>query len=132
MKILFSVFLVLFLAACTSVETYHNACIEGNATISSQVSCVKANILQDDLLKDDTLAQEYIRTGDLLVKRVAEGKMSEEEAQLKFVKTLNRVRRDELRERAYQATIDRANRDTLPRETVCEERSDGRLYCRSY
>ncbi len=132
MKRIVMMMALLVCVSCTSVETYHNACIDGHATIASQVGCVKANILQDDLLKNDTLAQEYIRTGDLLVKQVAEGKISEEEAQLRFVQTLNRVRRDELREQAYRAQIDRANRDLLPRETECTQRGDGTINCRTY
>ena len=131
MKALFASVMLLTLAACTTVETYHNACIEAHNTIAEQVGCVKANITEDNMLREDTLAQEYIRTGDYLVREAAEGRMTEEEAQLRFVQTLNRVRRDELREHAYQAAIDRYHRDQWPAQTECVQR-DGRLFCTTY
>ncbi len=131
MRRLIALAALILLPACTTVETYHNACVQAHGTIAAQVGCVKANVMADGTLRDDTLAQEYIRTGELLAQRVQNGKLSEEEAQLRFVQTLNKVRRDELRERAYQAEIDRNNRDMFPRETECEKRG-GRLYCKSY
>lgn len=132
MRLFLPVALLLMLAACTGIDTYYNACTDAYHTIEAQVSCVKANVAQNSMLQDDPLTQEFIRTGDVLVKRVAAGKLSEDEAQLRFVQALNNLRQQGLREQAYQAQIDRANRDMFPRQTQCEKGDDGKLYCTTY
>ena len=125
-------FLALALTAgCTTIETYHTACTEGYDTIAAQVACVRANVAQNPSMQSDTQTQEYLKTGDYLAQQVAEGKMSEKEAQMHFVAKLNQTRQEALREQAYQATIDRANRDMLPRQTECHQKGD-KTYCTTY
>jgi len=99
---------VLALGGCTSVATYHDACVEFNHTIAAQVDCVRANVAEHPPRQDDALVREYLLTGDQLVRHVNAGRMSEYEAQLRFQQKLNEIRRRELEEQALQAEIDRA------------------------
>jgi hypothetical protein len=101
-------FTIVTLGGCTTVTTYHNACTEYNHTIATQVGCVRANVQKNPGMQDDTLVQEYLRTGDMLVQRVAAGQMSETQAQLQFVQKLNQIKQTELNQMAQQARIDRA------------------------
>lgn len=107
-KHLWALAAVLALGGCTSVTTYHNACTEYNHTIVTQVGCVRANVQQNPSMQDDTLVQEYLQTGDMLVQRVAAGQMSETQAQLEFVQKLNQIKQIELDQMAAQARIDRS------------------------
>lgn len=128
MRIFAAACLCFLLAACTSVERYHNACLEQNNRIADQVACIKANVAADEYMRDDTLVQEYIKTGDVLVENVANGRMTEREAQLRLVEKLNDMRAQELRNQAYEAEI---YRHRFPRETRC--RQDGaHIYCSEY
>lgn len=128
MRVFATIFLCLIIAACTSVESYHNACLEQNNRIADQVACIKANVAADEYMRGDTLVQEYIKTGEVLVEKVANGQLTEREAQLRLVEKLNYMRGQELRKQAYQAEI---YRNSFPRETSC--RQDGaHIYCSEY
>lgn len=128
MRILFVALVTLMLAACTSVADYYNGCINQNTYIAGQVSCIKGQIAADQYLRNDTYAQEFIRAGDVLVEKVANGRMTEREAQLKLVERLNQMRQDQLREQAYQSQIDR---DRFPRDLQCHRDGDN-IYCTEY
>ncbi len=115
-KYLFALAAFLVLGGCTTVTTYHNACTEYNHTIATQVGCVRANVQKNPGLQDDTLVLEYLQTGDMLVQRVANGQMSETQAQLQFVQKLNQIKQIELDLMAKQARIDRSyDRRWFPR-----------------
>src|SRR5688500_8144653 len=108
------------LTACTTpVTTYHNACMQGHARFADQVGCIRANVAMDASKQNDTLVQEYVMTGDMLVKQVHEGKISEDEARLQFVNKLNDIRRRELDMLADEARISRYHAPLWPRFTDC-------------
>ena len=123
-----SLLVIILLSACATVESYHNACLEQNNRIADQVACIKANVAADEYMRGDTLVREYIKTGEVLVEKVANGQMTEREAQLRLVEKLNDMRGQELRNQAYQAEI---HRNSFSRETRC--RQDGaHIYCSEY
>jgi hypothetical protein len=131
MRALIAFIALLALPACTTVADYHNACLEQNTYIAAQVACVKQNVAADDYMRNDTLVQEYIKTGDVLVERVAHKELTERQAQLQLVEKLNQMRQQQLREQAALAEIDRANRDRFPRETRCHQ-NGAHIYCTEY
>jgi hypothetical protein len=110
---------VFLLAGCTSVTTYHNACMEMAAPFARQVDCVKANVAQNASMSADTYVQEYLATGDDLVKQVQAGRLTEDRARLEFVKKLNDIKNDELEAEAHQAEISRANEPFFPEFGHC-------------
>lgn len=122
----------LWLAGCASVSDYHGACMDAYKTIASQLSCIKANLAQDPAMQDDMLVQEYLQTGDLLSRQVQSGKLSEQEAQLRFIEKLNEIRARELQEQAYRAQIDRLYQMSFPRETICVPTGKGGTRCTTY
>ena len=107
---LFGFFLaLLFITACTTpVSTYHNACIEGNLAFAEQVACIKANVRETGLRRD-TLVQEYLMTGDLLVGQVQRGEITEDQARLQLTRKLNEIKRTQAEIEAAQAYRDRVN-----------------------
>lgn len=124
-------FLCLGLSGCASVSEYYNSCITQSAYIADQVACIKSHVAADDYLRDNTMAQEFIKQGDVLVEKVANGQMTEREAQLKLVEKLNNMKLDELKAQAYQARIDRATRDLFPRQFNCN-RAGASINCTEY
>lgn len=128
MRIWFVALATLMLGACTTVEDYYNGCIMQNTYIAGQVACIKGNIAADQYLRGDTYAQEFVRAGDVLVEKVANGRMTEREAQLKLVERLNQMRQDLLKDQAYQSQIDR---NRFPRDLNCRRDGDN-IYCTEY
>lgn len=131
MKIFFVMAAVLLLAACTTVTDYHNACMEGFASLADQVACVKSNVAQSEAVKDDTLVQEYLATGDLLVQQVADGKLSEKAARVKFIAALNRIDRIALENMALRARADHLYHRDRPRFTNCQRDGES-VTCQTY
>jgi hypothetical protein len=128
--LIFSTFIIL--SACTTADDHLKDCMKIHKTIQTQVSCLKHSIYQDQGLGDDLHVQELLKHGDVLVEKVAHHDMTEKQAQLALVKKHNQIRRDALRERAYEAEIDRANRNKFPRETHCQMGKGGDLHCTTY
>jgi hypothetical protein len=123
--------LFLLLSACTGITTYHNACMDMPAPFAQQVDCVKANVAQNSALASDTLVQEYLATGDLLVSQVRSGEMSEDKARLLFIQKLNDMKRAEAELLARQAEAQRSWDRQWPFYTDCY-RSGADMHCRSY
>jgi len=119
------------LSACANVAEFHSACMKTNTAIAGQVACVKANVAQSPDLQSDTLVEEYLKTGDLLVEQVQTGTISEAEAQMRFIQKLNDIRQQGLREDAYRAQIFEAYYNRFPRHTTCTPSGDD-LHCTTY
>lgn len=124
-------FPALLLAACTGLSDYHTACMDGFARLADQVACVRANVERNASLRDDTLVREYLLTGDLLAKQVADGTMSEDAARLEFIRELNKIEQIELERQAHAAMIERANRPHIPPFAACR-RAGGAVECVRY
>jgi len=112
----------LLLSACAtgpSISQQHNACMDTAPHFTAQVECVAIMVESDPYLSQDTLIREYLQTGHLLAADVRNGRLSEQEARLRFLEKLNFIKGEQLRRDATQARMMSDMDRRFPRHTSC-------------
>ena len=122
------------LVGCVApLTTYHENCMNQPLPFADQVACVKQQITAEGASGyDKGLVSEYLQTGNVLVRKVELGEISEEEARLEFISKLNDVRARDTQMRAQQAAINDYYDRQFPRYTDCVPDSNGGLQCRTF
>jgi hypothetical protein len=113
---------ILLLTGCASgpsLSQFHTGCMDAYPDFSNQLACVKNNVANNPSLAASTLTQEYLMTGDVLLADMRAGKISEEQAQLEFLRKLNQVKSVALTQRAQQSVIRQEMDSRFPHYTNC-------------
>ena len=113
---------LLFLSACAtgpSLSQQHNACMDTAPNFGAQVDCVAYMVAGDPYMREDTLIREYVQTGEILAAEVRNGRLSEQEARLRFLEKLNDIKAEQLRRDATEARMMRDIDRSFPRHTTC-------------
>ena len=121
-KVVFSVLCASALSACAtlpSLSQHHNGCMDSAPNFKGQVDCVAYMVAADPYLREDTLVREYLQTGEILAAEVARGRLSEQEARLKFIEKLNDVKSMQLQRDATETRMMRDMQSRFPRQTTC-------------
>ncbi len=108
----------LTLAGCTSLDGYYNDC-QAYKSFADQVLCVRQAVQADGTMRDDTLVQEYLMTGENLVVKVRAGALSEDDARLAFLRKLNEVEERRTDRLAKEAEISRTHKPLWGPFTSC-------------
>ena len=119
------------MGCAVDVATYHTRCMENGAAFAEQVACVKAGVASEPSLKNDTLVQEYVLTGEELVKQAHDGKLTEAQARLMFTHRLNDIEQRQADLLAEQARANRAFGADHPHFSTCH-RNGSSVECTSY
>ena len=113
---------LLLLSACAtlpSLSQHHNGCMDSTPDFKGQVDCVAYMVAADPYLREDTLVREYLQTGEILAVEVSRGRITEQEARLKFIEKLNDVKGMQLQRDATETRMMRDMQSSIPRHTSC-------------
>lgn len=121
-------FLLLCLAACTTMAGVQRDCALLAGSFPAEVSCIAETVSATPGLRGDSFVREYVMTGEQLAARFRRGEISEAEARLQFASAYNRLVLQQKQYSAYSAI----EHDALRLGTITCHESGGFIHCTSF